>query len=1026
MKKLTFNKMRKAILFSRYTGMLALMLGSFSLNAQTTVQVGTATSTTDNAPVKTQVAFSYSQSLYMASDLIAGGATGVGMISKIRYYMNSGSNNANSNNLTVYLGNTNKVTFNTTTDWVAANMMTVCFSGVVTYTANSWVEITLTTPFLWNGTDNIVVGVDENASGTGGNAMWRYSDLGGANQRTIFYNNATNNPDPASPPTATSRGSWTPNIQFVWTSTPPCTGTPPHQTATVNDGSICPGQTVNFGMTSATAESGLSYEWEYNDGSGWQTYAGVTAATFSTTLAETVNVRALTTCISTGDIDTSEEVSVVVNPLPELTVNTPASAYCAGDNVQLIAADTSSATTFTWLPITGLNVANNDTVAASPVNPTTYTVTGTNSYGCTSTATASVTPLSMVTRSASYTPNQICAPGSPVSITASVTPALINGGSAWEYRFLDSDGVELQTWNSAATFNFIPAADSVYTIYYQVRSNGCADNVDSLPINVVVGFGADVDVVDYDCINLGGTVSLSEIFEPTETIIYANPFASTADLTGVTLQGNASVTGNRLVLTPSATGNIGSAIIQTPAITLGTNNSFIMKFDLTADQPINTFGTGGADGLTYSFADDLANNGNQNGSGSKLRLVFDAADNSSINFSGIYLVYGNTGGVSGTAVTPTAPSTVYYSNNTTSWKGKTDAKVVLTIDATGKASLKIDGVTIFSNVQMPAAYMSANTATWNHAFSAATGGDALRQAVSNWKIFNSSCQFALVPTTVTPSNWGDDMVFTGVQPGLYDVWMSNNGNASCAKMIRTIEVLNTNPLVQLGNDTTICEGESVTLDAGNAGATYVWSNSQVTTQTRTVTQEGLYVVNVTAANGCVGTGSINIEVMDAPTASIIYIENNMPAYTFTVLNPQNVDEYSWDFGDGSTLTNAPGTVSHTYLTAGPKQVSATLTNECGSETVIATVVVTSTASLETNEIEGLSIYPNPASDQLIISVPQTMNASAAIYSSTGSLIRTISKLDVQTELSVQNWESGVYFVRVQNDEKTSTIKLVIQ
>jgi PKD repeat protein len=546
-----------------------------------------------------------------------------------------------------------------------------------------------------------------------------------------------------------------------------------------------------------------------------------------------------------------------------------------------------------------------------------------------------------------------------------------------------------------------------------------------LPLRIVVGFGADVSTVDYNCVNLGGTVSISNYFDPSGSVIYSNSFANSSNLAGVTLTGNASITGARLVLTPSAAGNIGSAIISNSGVPLGVNNSFKMKFKLTADQVLNTFGTGGGDGLTYSFGNDVANNGNQNGSGTKLRLVFDAADNSP-NIAGIYLVYGNTGGISTNAVTPTAPSTVFYSNNIAAWKAKTDVDVEFTIDINGKASLLLDGVAIFSDTLMPAAYLASNTSTWKHAFSAATGGDALRHAISNLNISTSLCQFALVPTTTTPATWTEDLIFTGVQPGLYDVWLSNNGNASCSKMIETIEILNTNPLVELGNDTTICTGESITLNAGNTGAIYVWSNSQLTTQTRAVSQTGLYVVNVTDTNGCVGVGSINVVVTGGPTASTIYVENNMPTYTFTILNPQNANEYSWDFGDGSTLANAPGTVSHTYLTAGPRQVSVTLTNDCGTETVVTTIVVTSTASVGENTIEGLSVYPNPASDKLTIVIPQTMNASATIYSTTGSLIANITKLDAQTELSVQDWNPGVYFVKVQNDEKTSTIKLVIQ
>ncbi len=1023
MNKLAFNKMRRG------TFGFVLTMTSFFASAQTTVTVGTGTSTTNNAPVNATNAFHYSQCIYTAANITAAGGNGMGTISKIRYYYNNGTSTANSTGWTVYLGHTNKVNFTSNTDWISAAGLTTCFSGTVTFpAAGNWMEITLTTPFQWNGIDNIVVGIDENQAGTGSGVFWRYSNYGSDN-RTIFYGNASTNPDPLSPPTATSRGTWAPNIQFEWAAAPACSGLPSHATSFVNNSSICPGQVVSFGLTGGSFATGLGYQWQYNDGSGWADYATGTSAAFSTSLAQTVNVRAITTCISTSATDTSEESSVTVNPIPSLTVNTQEIAFCAGDNVQLVVADVSPTTSFNWAPATGLNVTNNDTVAANPTNVTTYTVTGTNSFGCSSTATASVYPLAQVTRTATYLPNEICEPGSPVAISTTVAPALIEGGSSYEYQFLTSTGVVLQSWNSSNTLNFIPGADSIYTIYYEVRSNGCSDQVDSLPLNVVVGFGATVNVVGYDCNNLGGTVSLNNAFGQTNTeTVYTNPLADPVnDIANITFNGGAAITGGRGVITPSATGIAGASIvINDPAFHTGSNNAMSVSFKMSADQAINTFGTGGADGISYSFADDIALNGNQNGSGSNLRLVFDAAGNSP-NAVGIYLVYGNTNGVGVNSVTPTAGSTLYYVNNTSSWKLKTDVQVVLTIDVAGKASLTLDGVTIFSGIQMPAAYMNANTSTWKHAFSAATGGDALRQAVSDVTMTATSMSLALVPENQTPVTWQTGGIFTNIQPGTYDVWMSKDGSVSCAKKIETIEIENLNPLVFLGNDTTICEGESLVLDAGNSGSAYVWNSSQLTTQTREVTQAGNYIVIVTNADGCVGIGSIDVGVNDIPTASSsMYVVNNMPNYTFTVLNPQNVDSYSWNFGDGSTLNNAPSTASHTYTAAGPYMVTATLTNECGSETVIHTVVVTSTAGIEENGIEGLSVYPNPASDKVTISIPETTPVSATVYSATGTLVASVEKLTAQTELSVQEWTPGVYFVRVQSESKTSTIKLVIQ
>ncbi|MNK05579.1 hypothetical protein D3C87_234620 [compost metagenome] len=1025
MKKLTTLKLRNRTASRNLAlGLLLSVSSALSFGQTVTTILDTGTGTSPYVPIHGNYDYSYTQQIYLATDFNAAVAGQMNQITKVRFF-NSTGNLISGNNWTVYMGSTNKTTFDSNSDFIPVGNLTQVFSGILTASgANTWMEITLATPFVWDGVSNVVIAVDENAAGWS-NINWRVHPTGA--NRSIYISRDGANVDPAAPAgTQNGRLSSVPQTQFVHEIAPACSATPNHATAVASVSTVCSNSPtpVNLSRTGATFASGLTYQWQYNSGGGWVNYAGGTTQNYAVSPAQTVNVRLVTTCAATAVADTSDDVTIAVNLAPSLSLNESSVTYCAGAPVQVVAQ---GALTYAWTPATGLNVTNNDTVAASPANPTTYRVIGTDLAGCKDTATVFVTPLSKIEKTATYAPSALCSPGSPVTITASATPANINGGGAYEYRFIASNGAILQDWNASNTYGFVPGADSIYKIYTDFRSNACPDAVDSILTSVIVGFGGDAAIVNYDCINLGGTVSMNNVFGQTAVnTVYSNPFASAStDLTNVTLQGAAAINGGRMVLTGNTASLNGSAIINDPAFHAGTNNAMTLSFNLTADMPYDFYGTGGGDGLTYSFADDIANNGNQNGSGSKLRLVFDAADNTA-NLRGIYLVYGNTGGVSGTSVTPGAGSTLFYSNNIDLWKTKTDIPVVLTIGVDGKASLTVDGTTIFSNVQMPPAYMNANTSTWRHAFSASTGGDALRHAISNVVVTAPSYQFAMVPANQTPATWQSGRVFTSVQPGTYDVWMSSNGTSTCSKKVKTIEVLNTNPLVLLGNDTTICEGESLILNAGNAGATYVWSNSQITTQTREVTQAGPYVVNVTAANGCVGVGSINIGVMEAPSASTIFVQNNMPTYTFTVLNPENVNQYSWDFGDGTTLTNTPGTVTHTFTTTGPKMVTATLTNECGTETVIATVVVTSTASVATNEIEGLNVYPNPASERVIVELPTAAQATGSVYNTTGSLVKTIENFSAKTEISVSDLTPGVYFLNVQSEQKTSIIKLVVE
>ncbi len=64
-----------------------------------------------------------------------------------------------------------------------------------------------------------------------------------------------------------------------------------------------------------------------------------------------------------------------------------------------------------------------------------------------------------------------------------------------------------------------------------------------------------------------------------------------------------------------------------------------------------------------------------------------------------------------------------------------------------------------------------------------------------------------------------------------------------------VDILDSMYTVDLGNDTTICVDEVLTLNAGTGGAAYVWSTGE-STPTIDVDTAGTYWVEVTAVNGC--------------------------------------------------------------------------------------------------------------------------------------------------------------------------------
>jgi len=74
------------------------------------------------------------------------------------------------------------------------------------------------------------------------------------------------------------------------------------------------------------------------------------------------------------------------------------------------------------------------------------------------------------------------------------------------------------------------------------------------------------------------------------------------------------------------------------------------------------------------------------------------------------------------------------------------------------------------------------------------------------------------------------------------------------------------PNLELGNDTIICEGNSVLLNAFSDNATYFWNNG-ATSSTINVTTTGIYNVDV-SIGACLISDTIDIEVLPAPAINL--------------------------------------------------------------------------------------------------------------------------------------------------------------
>jgi hypothetical protein len=291
----------------------------------------------------------------------------------------------------------------------------------------------------------------------------------------------------------------------------------------------------------------------------------------------------------------------------------------------------------------------------------------------------------------------------------------------------------------------------------------------------------------------------------------------------------------------------------------------------------------------------------------------------------------------------------------------------------------------------------------------------------------------------------EEILDAGVQPNtpqfLWDNGSVNQTRAVSASGTYTVKVTNEytchgedtinvilrpNPVVDLGNDTIVCNGVTLTLDPGNVGAQYSWNTGQ-TTQSITTSVPGTFSVLVTSSQGCKKSDDIVVSMVgQLPTTQGINVTND-GQYTvhFAVINPLNVTGYDWDFGDGSPHSNE-ASPTHTYPSDGDYIVVLRLSSSCGFVDEVLSAHILGINQLNVNRDE-LLVYPNPTKDAAtILNRGGLKMENITVYNILGQVIYK-SKADSKDKhtLNLGGFASGVYTIQIYTDKGTVARKLEI-
>lgn len=153
------------------------------------------------------------------------------------------------------------------------------------------------------------------------------------------------------------------------------------------------------------------------------------------------------------------------------------------------------------------------------------------------------------------------------------------------------------------------------------------------------------------------------------------------------------------------------------------------------------------------------------------------------------------------------------------------------------------------------------------------------------------------------------------EPGNYSLTVTN---AQGCQVSDQVEVQSGGPLpvVELGPDLQLCDGEIATLQGGNFSS-YRWSTG-ASTPTIQVSDSGTYALTVTNAGGCEGSGQIRVESVGSLIIELGTSQSVCPGGTVT-LSTGSYETYLWSTGE----TTASIEVSE------PGYYSLSVTNEEG-------------------------------------------------------------------------------------------------
>jgi hypothetical protein len=232
-----------------------------------------------------------------------------------------------------------------------------------------------------------------------------------------------------------------------------------------------------------------------------------------------------------------------------------------------------------------------------------------------------------------------------------------------------------------------------------------------------------------------------------------------------------------------------------------------------------------------------------------------------------------------------------------------------------------------------------------------------------------------------------------------------------------------NPIIGITGDLEACGCANLCVESTSVLNTHLWSNGDVSSCT-TDCFSGIISVQATDTNACVDYDTVTVIIHDNP---IVELGNDT-----TILANESIildagigfANYTWNTPSGNfDNSSSTYTADSTNVGIGTGVYTVTITddNGCASTDIISITYEISNAIFESLRSD-LVIYPNPATDYIVVKCKNVLPESCEILDVTGKSIRLIKIQDLEFEIQISDLEKGIYFIRIEKQIK----KLIIE